>query len=252
MSRGAQNQLSRTRDLPNPNEYVQALLGEYSPWAFDEEKAPTLRGEWRQEFGAEADGALDLEIGTGNGFHFAWRAQQHPQRSLVGIELKYKPLIQTIRRARNNESENARMVRYNARLLRDLFADEELDNVFIHHPDPWPKKSQKKHRLIQPDFLEEMFALQKPGSFFEFKTDSDDYFDWAFRCSKRALMRSKVQPETCTSQTTPSKTSSPISKASSCEKASRFTMRLCGSVEGLGSSHKIVFFSADMLVIEVT
>jgi tRNA (guanine-N7-)-methyltransferase len=24
-----------------------------------------------------------------------------------------------------------------------------------------------------------MFALQKPGSFFEFKTDSDDYFDWA-------------------------------------------------------------------------
>jgi tRNA (guanine-N7-)-methyltransferase len=143
MSRGAQNQLSRTRDLPNPNEYVQALLGEYSPWAFDEEKAPTLRGEWRQEFGAEADGALDLEIGTGNGFHFAWRAQQHPQRSLVGIELKYKPLIQTIRRARNNESENARMVRYNARLLRDLFADEELDNVFIHHPDPWPKKSQK-------------------------------------------------------------------------------------------------------------
>ena len=179
MSRGAQNQVSRTRDLPKPNEYVQALLGEFSPWAFDEEKAPTLKGGWRDEFQVGGTDPVDLEIGTGNGFHFAWRAEQNPDRSLVGIELKYKPLIQTIRRARKNDSSNARMLRYNARLLKDLFEPGELDNVFVHHPAPWPKKSQKKHRLIQPEFLEELYALQKPGSFFEFKTDSEDYFDWA-------------------------------------------------------------------------
>ena len=179
MSRGAQNQVSRTRELPKPTESVPALLGEFSPWAFDEEKAPTLKGGWRDEFQVGGTDPVDLEIGTGNGFHFAWRAEQNPDRSLVGIELKYKPLIQTIRRARKNDSSNARMLRYNARLLKDLFEPGELDNVFVHHPDPWPKKSQKKHRLIQPEFLEELYALQKPGSFFEFKTDSEDYFDWA-------------------------------------------------------------------------
>jgi len=179
MSRGAQKQVSRSRDLPKPNIYVQALLGEFSPWAFDEERAPEYRGQWRAEFGVEEESPLDLEIGTGNGFHFAWRAQQNPSRALVGIELKYKPLIQSIRRARANESTNARMVRYNARLIDDLFAPGELNDIFIHHPDPWPKKSQKKHRLIQSDFLVRMYKLQSAGSVVEFKTDSEDYFDWA-------------------------------------------------------------------------
>jgi tRNA (guanine-N7-)-methyltransferase len=179
MSRGAQKRVSRTRDLPNPNIYVQALLGEFAPWAFDEERAPEYKSKWRQEFGVKEDEPLDLEIGTGNGFHFAWRAKENPGRSLVGIELKYKPLIQSIRRARANESTNARMVRYNARLIHELFASGELNDIYIHHPDPWLKKSQRKHRLIQPEFLELMFALQKPGSEVEFKTDSEEYFDWA-------------------------------------------------------------------------
>ena len=179
MSRGAQKRVSKSRDLPKPNIYVQALLGEFSPWAFDEERAPEYKGKWREEFGLEPGQPLDLEIGTGNGFHFAWRAKENADRALVGIELKYKPLIQSIRRARANESENCRMVRYNARLINELFAEGELNDIFIHHPDPWLKKSQRKHRLIQADFLELMFALQKPGGEVEFKTDSEEYFDWA-------------------------------------------------------------------------
>ena len=168
MSRGAQKQVVRTRDLPHPNEYVQALLGEYSGWAFDEVGAPSRKGNWRAELGLGEEAALDLEIGTGNGFHFAWRAHQNPDRGLVGIELKYKPLVQTIRRARSQGSTNARMLRYNARLVEDLFAPEELNHVFVHHPDPWPKKSQSKHRLLQLEFLQEVHQLQRPGSFFEF------------------------------------------------------------------------------------
>lgn len=179
MSRGAQKRVSKSRDLPKPNIYVQALLGEFSPWAFDEERAPEYKGKWRQEFGMPSEAPLDLEIGTGNGFHFAWRAKENQQRGLVGIELKYKPLIQSIRRARANESENCRMVRYNARLIHELFSEGELNDIYIHHPDPWLKKSQRKHRLIQPDFLELMHGLQKPGGEVEFKTDSEEYFDWA-------------------------------------------------------------------------
>ena len=179
MSRGAQLQLSKTRDLPFPNEYVKALLGECSEWAFDEERVLSFKGRWRGEFKVPNDTPVDLEIGTGNGYHFAWRAENNPERMLVGLELKYKPLIQSIRRARRAECTNARMARYNAVLLKDLFEPGELDNVFIHHPDPWLKLSQNKHRLIQDKFLKDMFDLQKAGTEVEFKTDSEDYFDWA-------------------------------------------------------------------------
>ena len=179
MSKGAQLQLTRTRDLPNPTEYVQALLGEYSRWAFDEERAPQLKGQWRKEFGIEKEAPIDLEIGTGNGFHFAHLALSHPSRSLIGLELKYKPLIQSIRRVIREDGSNARICRYNARMVKDLFEKDELNNIYIHFPDPWEKKSRIKHRLIQKQFMEDLFALQKPGSRIYFKTDSRSYFDWA-------------------------------------------------------------------------
>jgi tRNA (guanine-N7-)-methyltransferase len=179
MSRGAQIRLSSTKGLPSPNEYVRALLGEFSDWAYDEVKVLEHQGQWRSLFDKELTTPLDLEIGTGNGYHFAWRAEHEPDRLLVGLELKYKPLIQSIRRALRAGCRNARIARYNATMVNRIFAPEELNNVYIHHPDPWPKASQAKHRLIQSVFLEELFALQRPGSEVEFKTDSVEYFDWA-------------------------------------------------------------------------
>jgi tRNA (guanine-N7-)-methyltransferase len=180
MSRSNQLRVSKTRGIPVPNAYVLALRGEYAPWTYDEEGAPLLKGHWRsQAFGVGQAIPLDLEIGTGNGTHFANRAVQHPERCLLGIELKYKPLIQSIRRARRAGCENARMARYNAYLVTELFNECELNDVFIFFPDPWEKLRQHKHRLIQDEFLERLFIAQRPGSRVVFKTDSRDYFDWA-------------------------------------------------------------------------
>jgi tRNA (guanine-N7-)-methyltransferase len=178
MSKGAQLRISKTRSLLRPNAYIQALTSELSPWAFDEEKILEFKGRWREHFGVDAIAPLDLEIGTGNGFHLAHYAQQNPNRSIVGLELKYKPLIQSIRRSLRRGSTNVRVGRYNAVLIHDLFAERELDRVFIHFPDPWEKVRHNKHRLIQDSFLARLFHLVKPGAAIEFKTDSRDYFEW--------------------------------------------------------------------------
>lgn len=171
--------LVETKTLPNPTEYVLALNGEYRDWAYDEERCQQNRGHWRSLFGQPDSAALDLEIGTGNGYFFAHRAAINLDRLLVGIELKYKPLIQSIRRARRNGSVNARIARYDASCIEDLFAESELNHIFIHHPDPWPRKRDWKHRLIQDEFLKTLWPLMRAGSFVDFKTDSEDYFDWA-------------------------------------------------------------------------
>src|SRR5690606_39261482 len=135
MSRGAQTRLAKTKDLKNPNEYVLAMTGELAAWAFHEERAPLYKGRWRSEvFKASPDIAMDLEIGTGNGFHFAEHARRYPERALVGMELKYKPLVQAIRRVLRNGGTNTRILRYNAVYLNEIFTEVELDNVFIHFP----------------------------------------------------------------------------------------------------------------------
>ena len=187
MSKGQQLNIVKTSTIPNPTYYVKAMTEDFRQWCFTEEEVPELKGKWRSEvFKVEESYPLDLEIGTGNGYHFAHHAEKYPKRRFVGIELKYKPLIQAIRRAVSRGCENAKILRYNARLLKDLFAPNELDTVFIHFPDPWSKKKQWKHRLIQDQFLDELYELQRPGSLLEFKTDNRDYFDWAFEKFKNS------------------------------------------------------------------
>ena len=174
-------QVSLTSAIPKPNEYILSLQNEYSQYAYNEERCLGFKGQWRsQAFEAPVDAPMDLEIGTGNGTHFAHHVKTHTDRFLLGIELKYKPLIQTIRRAVKADcGSRARVLRYNALLVDHLFEKEELNDVYIHFPDPWEKKKKTwKHRIVSQEFLTTLHPLQKPKSFVQFKTDSKEYFDW--------------------------------------------------------------------------
>lgn len=179
--------LNPTKSLPKPTYYAEALNGEFSEWAYCEERSQLFKGHWREKaFGVSEDQPMDLEIGTGNGFHFAHYAKENPERSLVGLEIKYKPLVQSIRRAVLNGSNNMRIGRFHASYLDQIFAENELDHVIIHHPDPWPKKRQWKRRLIQDDFLHLLHRLQRPGGRIDFKTDDLSYFEWALERFQRS------------------------------------------------------------------
>ena len=187
-----------TRNIKYPNEYVKALSGKYKDWVLNEELAPLQKGQWSKLFSnqketQEREGvgqkelAIDLEIGTGTGTHFTRLCLEHPNRNFLALEIKYKPLIQTMRRAKKHNLLNMKGIRYNAKAIADLFEKHEIDNIYLHFPDPWLKKRvQKKHRLIQTDFCELLFQIQKPNSFLDFKTDSLEYFESSLIDFKKA------------------------------------------------------------------
>lgn len=175
-----------TRELPVQNQYTLALDNEFKDFAFNEERAPLNKGKWRTEvFKAQNETPLDLEIGTGTGYFFNQQALKYPQRLLLGMELKYKPLVQTIRRAKKSGATNVAICRFHGFNIEELFTENELDNVFIHFPDPWTTPKKPKNRMVQKLNLDKIFKLQKPGSFIEFKTDSLVYFDWALEEIKK-------------------------------------------------------------------
>lgn len=169
------NPLADSSSFRFPNPYVLMMHTEFSAWTFEQDQAPLQRGQWKDLVPA-LNGVVDLEIGTGNGLHFAQRALNHPERLIVGIELKFKPLVQSIRRAVKQGCQNARMVRYDAKRIGDLFAPGEIDDVFVHFPDPWVKKKQQKKRLLNAHFFKLLFQIQKPQGKVEIKTDNFDYF----------------------------------------------------------------------------
>jgi tRNA (guanine-N7-)-methyltransferase len=53
-----------------------------------------------------------------------------------------------------------------------------LDLVYILFPDPWPKARHHKRRLIQPEFLDALARVLKPGSEVRFATDWANYSEW--------------------------------------------------------------------------
>lgn len=177
--------INLTRMLPKQNQYTLALDGEFRDHAFNEERTPLNRGKWKSVF-MNPSAPIDLEIGTGTGYFFEHRALTHPERNLVGIEIKYKPLIQTIRRTLRSGAKNGVVSRYHAFDLNLMFAHQELDNVFIHFPDPWTSPKKPKNRTVQQRNLDILYDLQKPGSFIEFKTDSLVYFEWALEEIKQS------------------------------------------------------------------
>lgn len=168
-----------TTELPNQNAYTLALNDEFKHVAFDEVRAPKNKGQWRQLMNLNEVASLDVEIGTGNGTHFAWYAKQNSTHGLVGLELKYKPLIQTIRRAVQDGAQNAMICRYHAFNIDELFADGEINKLMIYFPDPWTSPHKPKNRVVNRHNLEIFHRLQRPGSIIDFKTDSREYFLWA-------------------------------------------------------------------------
>ena len=172
--------INLTRTLPKPNAYTIALDNEFKDFAFNEERAPLNKGHWRKNvFHTDENAELDLEIGTGSGMHFAFHANKFPKRFLVGLELKYKPLIQSIRRAQAKGLKNSAICRYHAFNIDLLFNPNELNNVFIHFPDPWVTPRKPKNRVVNREILNTLYEMQRPGTFLEFKTDSREYFLWS-------------------------------------------------------------------------
>lgn len=193
MQRPPRPVISRTSTLPKPTEYVLALDNEYKDVAFSEERVQANKGQWRKLLGWKEEMPLDVEVGTGNGLFFSHYASQNPERALVGLELKYKPLIQSIRRAQRAGCKNVAITRFHAFNLDQIFETGEINNVFIHFPDPWTSPLKPKNRLTNGWFLNMIYGLQKPGSYLNFKTDSYDLFLWSLEEIKNTPYKVEFQ-----------------------------------------------------------
>jgi tRNA (guanine-N7-)-methyltransferase len=149
-------------------------------WVYTEEMAKAGRGQWSQKI-PNARNAVHVEIGTGNGFHFAEYAKTRSDVAFLGFEIKYKTLVQSIERARDVGATRARMIKADARQLSQYFAPQEVEKVIVHFPDPWPKRRQQKNRLLNKAFFRELEVVLKTGGELEFKTDHYGYFLFAAR-----------------------------------------------------------------------
>jgi len=127
------------------------------------------RGRWAEHFGRDAP--LHVEIGSGNGFFLTQMARRNPDWNWIGIELRYKRTVLCAKKLTRAGVSNARVVRYHAAYLDDLFEADSLSGLYVNHPDPWPKEKHEKNRLISRWFLEDAARLLRVGGWLRVKSD---------------------------------------------------------------------------------
>ena len=109
------------------------------------------------------DGPIKVEIGFGKGRFLVELARAHPLRRLVGIEVRRKYCMITLRRLQKAGMDNCRVLFGDARnLLGRFFPPESIDALFIMFPDPWWKKKHHKKRVLDRGFLLELAPLLRP------------------------------------------------------------------------------------------
>ncbi|MCR5282608.1 MAG: tRNA (guanosine(46)-N7)-methyltransferase TrmB, partial [Lachnospiraceae bacterium] len=193
----------RLRNIPGSEE---ALLR--SPYVIDDPQ--TVKGKWHELFGN--DHPIRLEIGMGKGQFIIEMANRHPDVNFIGIEMYSSVLVRAVQKLSggrhvwedtNEDADgntqipsdfapdktgeetkklavaNLRLIRLDARELCEVFADGEVERIYLNFSDPWPKDRHAKRRLPSKQFLSLYDRVLIPEGKVEFKTDNRDLFDFA-------------------------------------------------------------------------
>ncbi|PLY00963.1 MAG: tRNA (guanosine(46)-N7)-methyltransferase TrmB [Desulfuromonas sp.] len=122
------------------------------------------------------DNPLALEIGCGIGDFIVQIAARHPERNFIAIDIFNRGCQQTCSRIETSGLQNIRMMRIEARyLMHHYLGKDSLEAVYINCPDPWPKKRQRKRRLVNANFADLLLYCLKDGGELNFSTDFVDY-----------------------------------------------------------------------------
>ncbi|MDN5248235.1 MAG: tRNA (guanosine(46)-N7)-methyltransferase TrmB [Wolbachia endosymbiont of Tyrophagus putrescentiae] len=119
-----------------------------------------------------------LEIGFGSGENMLYQAQNETDVLLIGCEPYLKGVSKLLTNIENNNIENILIWIDDARKLIINFPDNSIERFFILFPDPWPKRSHNKRRLINAEFLALLAEKMLNSGNITIATDHQDYAEW--------------------------------------------------------------------------
>jgi tRNA (guanine-N7-)-methyltransferase len=129
-------------------------------------------------FSGRAANETWLEIGFGGGEHLSAQAQAHPHINFIGCEPFVNGVAKLLASIEHDKLANIRIWDEDVTDLLPALPDACLDRVYILYPDPWPKRRQRKRRLVSDEMLRELARVMRPGAELRFASDIDNYIGW--------------------------------------------------------------------------
>ena len=127
-----------------------------------------------------------LEIGFGGGEHLAAQARTRRDVDFLGCEPFVNGMAKLLAVIEHERLDNVRVWDDDVTDLLPTLPDASFDRVYILYPDPWPKRRQRKRRLVSDEMLETLARVMKPGAELRFASDIDDYIGWVLARTLRS------------------------------------------------------------------
>lgn len=135
-----------------------------------------IKGNWNDFFGNNHP--IVVELACGKGEYTVSLAEKFPDKNFVGVDLKGDRIWVGSQYAVSNKLNNVAFLRTHISNICELFAENEVSEIWLTFPDPRPKDRDEKHRLSNKFFLNLYKNILKPNGWFKFKTDSTSLFDY--------------------------------------------------------------------------
>ena len=130
------------------------------------------KGQWNDQV-FKNNNPIVLELGCGKGEYTVALAKQYPNKNFIGIDIKGARFWRGAKTAVEEDIPNAAFIRTQIELIEYVFAENEVDEIWITFPDPQIKYKRTKHRMTNSEFLKRYKKVLKPDGVMNLKTDSE-------------------------------------------------------------------------------
>lgn len=163
---GSKNKLKRFREN-------DTFANVFQPSRDDLVKAKyEMKGNWNSTFFKNTN-PLVLELGCGKGEYSVELAKKYPNKNFIGIDIKGARFWRGAKTAVEECIPNVAFIRAQIELIDHLFAENEVDEIWITFPDPQIKYKRTKHRMTNSEFLKRYKSILKADGVVNLKTDSE-------------------------------------------------------------------------------
>lgn len=169
-----------------------------------------VKGNWSSVF--RNKNPIILELGCGKGEYTLELARKYPKKNFIGVDIKGERIWRGAKTALEEKLGNVVFLRIGIEVITNYFDKQEVEEIWITFPDPYPKNRQRKKRLMSPVFLKNYKEVLKPKGLIHLKTDELKFFNYTIQVLKsekykiskeiRDLYKNEVEDPSLKIQTT--------------------------------------------------
>jgi tRNA (guanine-N7-)-methyltransferase len=142
-----------------------------------------IKGHWNQlQF--QNEHPIVVELACGRGEFTVGLARQNPETNFIGVDIKGSRIWKGSTTAISENLNNVAFLRTQIQLIYQFFEKEEVNELWITFPDPFPRDGDEKRRLTHSRFLEMYKNFLKKGGIVHFKTDNTGLFEYTLEVVK--------------------------------------------------------------------